>query len=147
MRGDAATCCGGVQRFIEGCHSIDYNGAGLVIEGHKLSCGHYAISSCAAQCWIEDHAPGGYPAAATEPAAPAAPLPAAPATGEAHWLDLRLTDNDQPLPGHRYLVTDATGQVLEGQLDDRGCARVSPVAPGPCRVDFPELGYSSVVQA
>jgi len=63
LRGDAAVCCGSVQTFLEGCLSVDFHGRGLVIEGHKLSCGHHAISSCAVTDWITDHAPAGMPEA------------------------------------------------------------------------------------
>lgn len=147
VRGDIAICCGSPQTFVEGCHSVDYDGRGVVLEGHKLSCGHHAISSCATQYWIEDHGPVGSPAAMAAPAASTAPVRTAQAGDPPHWLDLHLSDRGEPLPGQPYVVTDSTGRVLQGRLDERGCARVSPVAAGPCRVDFPDVGYSATVQA
>ncbi len=145
-KGMQAICCGGIQTFVEGCIGEHVEGRGWVLEGHKLSCGHYAISSCAQFFWVEDTIPAGQPGEAEdEPNPPAALASKAQAPEEDHWLDLRLTDKGEPLPNQRYVVTDPAGRVHEGTLDANAYARVSPVKRGPCRVDFPDLGYSTVV--
>lgn len=145
-RGATAQCCGGIQTFKEGCVGHDVNGRGLVLEGHLLTCGHYAISSCPTEFMVTDTMPpGGPPADAAAPTRKAAaPMPAE--DGLEHWLDLNLTNNGERLPNQRYVVTDAAGQVHEGVLDGNAYARVSPLKPGTCRVDFPDLGYSATVE-
>ncbi len=144
--GAKAQCCGGTQTFKEGCVGRKENGLGLVLEGHLLTCGHYAISSCAAVFMVTDYVlPGEAPASDAEPAKPIAAAATPQAEEEDHWLDLRLTDKDVPLPNQRYVVTDPAGRVHEGTLDGNAYARVSPVRRGACRVDFPDLGYSTVV--
>ncbi|WP_058834423.1 PAAR domain-containing protein [Luteimonas abyssi] len=59
-RGMSAICCGGQQVFVEGCLSRSLNGRGLVLQGHKLSCGCHAISSCPLTMRIEDTLPQSY---------------------------------------------------------------------------------------
>lgn len=67
---------------------------------------------------------------------------------EDNWIELRLTDNDNnPLPNQQYVVTDPAGKIISGYLDGDGYAKVSPVKAGVCKVDFPDLGYSAVVDS
>jgi uncharacterized Zn-binding protein involved in type VI secretion len=64
-RGDIAHCekHGGYFPFIEACYGRNIYGSGIVLEGHKLACGCYAISSCASSFMISDWLPNGLGAA------------------------------------------------------------------------------------
>lgn len=145
-RKDGAICCGGFQPFVEWCLNTESNpGENWIISVCRLACGHYPVGSD--QAFPIDDEIGSGPAVSEVDAPAAVPLPAADESAEEeHWLDLRLTNNGELLPGQRYVVTDAAGQVLEGALDDNAYARVSPLSTGTCRVDFPDLGYSTTAE-
>ena len=73
-----------------------------------------------------------------------APRPAGPpvviaSREEPGWVAIQLVDeNGQPVPGEPYRVTPASGPPIEGVLDANGSARIEGVAPGTCKVTFPE---------
>lgn len=57
-----------------------------------------------------------------------------------HWIEIELVGEDnEPVPNEKYVIILPDGNVQEGELDDRGWARVESVAAGDCRVTFPEL--------
>lgn len=59
---------------------------------------------------------------------------------EVTWIEIQLLgEDDQPIPGERYRIELPDGSVREGQLDDRGLARVDGIDPGSCVVTFPRL--------
>ena len=67
---------------------------------------------------------------------------------EDHFVEFRLLNNDgDPFVGSLYTVTDAAGNKVSGTLDTAGYAKVAPVKPGACRVEFPELGYSATAES
>lgn len=43
------------------------------------------------------------------------------------------------MPGERYEIEVAGGQVVRGTLDNKGFARVEGIEPGSCKVTFPKL--------
>jgi hypothetical protein len=56
------------------------------------------------------------------------------------WVEIELVgEDDEPIPGARYRITAPGGTVREGELDEEGRARLDGIAPGACRVTFPEL--------
>jgi hypothetical protein len=56
------------------------------------------------------------------------------------FLAIELVDADgKPAPHVRWRVTTTDGKIREGFLDEDGRARVEGIAPGLCRVTFPEL--------
>jgi type VI secretion system secreted protein VgrG len=66
---------------------------------------------------------------------------------EESWIEIALVDCGTPLRGQRYVLTDPEGQRHEGTLDDEGCARVAPISPGQCKVEFPDIGQTVEVTA
>nr|WP_225737579.1 DUF2235 domain-containing protein [Dyella acidiphila] len=64
-RGDMAQCQrhDGVFPFVEGCYGRSSYGSGIVLEGHRLACGCFAVSSCASTFTISDWFPSGLGAA------------------------------------------------------------------------------------
>ncbi|MBE1162187.1 PAAR domain-containing protein [Dyella acidiphila] len=58
-RGDMAQCQrhDGVFPFVEGCYGRSSYGSGIVLEGHRLACGCFAVSSCASTFTISDWFP------------------------------------------------------------------------------------------
>lgn len=67
---------------------------------------------------------------------------------EVHWLEFSLKNKSgMPFSGEAYLVTDSRGVRYEGALDESGYARLDSVAPGVCKVVFPDLVYSADVQS
>lgn len=65
-------------------------------------------------------------------------------------LELFLDDGKTPRAGAKYVLTASDGKVHEGTLDDKGRARIEPVAPGEATVAFPDLptdlAYSLLVE-
>ncbi len=56
------------------------------------------------------------------------------------WIEIKLVDEeDQPVPGEPYQITLPDGSVIEGTLNEEGCARVDGLDPGSCSVTFPNL--------
>ena len=56
------------------------------------------------------------------------------------WVELELVDGEgKPVPHTRYRVVGADGTAREGWTDAQGVARVDGLAPGECRISFPEL--------
>jgi type VI secretion system secreted protein VgrG len=57
------------------------------------------------------------------------------------WIEIELVDEaGQPVPGERYRITLPDGTTIaDGSLDEKGCARVSGIDPGTCKVTFPNL--------
>lgn len=61
-----------------------------------------------------------------------------PKLPEASWVGIELKDEDgNPVPGERYRVTTSDGQVIEGNLDVNGQAKVRGIEEGNCKVTFP----------
>ncbi|MDX2132070.1 MAG: hypothetical protein SFY69_08460 [Planctomycetota bacterium] len=57
---------------------------------------------------------------------------------ETTWIDLEMVDqDDKPVSGERYVVTDSQGRVARGTLDEKGKAHITGVAPGSCTIEFP----------
>ena len=61
------------------------------------------------------------------------------ANEEKGWIEIELVDeDDHPIAGERYRVILADGStVAQGTTDDKGCARVSGIDRGTCKVTFP----------
>ena len=57
------------------------------------------------------------------------------------WIEIELVDEEgNPSPGEMYRITLPDGKTLaEGTLDHQGCARVSGIDPGTCKITFPNL--------
>jgi len=68
------------------------------------------------------------------------PPSARPARIELTWIEIQLIGEDnQPIPAERYRIELHDGSVREGQLDEKGLARVDGIDPGQCLVTFPAL--------
>ena len=57
------------------------------------------------------------------------------------WIEIELVDTfGQPAPGEAYRVMLPDGSTIaEGNLDEKGRARVDHIDPGTCKVTFPRL--------
>lgn len=67
---------------------------------------------------------------------------------ERHWLEFSLRNKEgNPFAGEAYVVTDAEEESYEGHLDSEGYARIDSVAPGSCKVNFPNLNHSANVES
>ncbi len=59
---------------------------------------------------------------------------------EKSWVEVKLMNHEgRPAVGERYRLLLASGETIEGVLDDNGTARVDGVSPGACQVSFPDL--------
>jgi type VI secretion system secreted protein VgrG len=63
------------------------------------------------------------------------------------WVEFKLVTPDGPIAGERYVLTDPSGSVHKGNVDDLGVARIEKIPTGRCKVEFPDLGYSVEVAA
>lgn len=151
-RQDIALCCGGPQKFIEWCTGNDSGpGREWIIEGCKLTCGHFAISSDPTFS-IEDTVGGGGGSMSqsarsdviTPMLASANPVMAAP-----HRLahdGQPLTDyvlryiypdlHDTPVRDVSYKATLSNGECRVGTLSKTGHASLEQVAPRPVDVEY-----------
>lgn len=68
-----------------------------------------------------------------------------PETGEA-WVEFELTDQDGPIPGERFVLTDPGGAQHCGNVNEHGGARIERLPAGRCKVEFPDLSYSIEVE-
>ncbi len=162
---------------ITGSPSTDVNGRAIARTGDRIACKRRCVIVTGNPTEIIDGAPmalhgsqtsggciclsgnhgihgdGLSPAAAAAiPAAADAGIAFMPETAEAlhedHWVEFRLMDADnQAIPHLRYIVTDPTGATISGHLDEAGFARVSPVKAGVCRIELPEVGYTTSVES
>jgi type VI secretion system secreted protein VgrG len=66
---------------------------------------------------------------------------------EKSWIEIALVDGEQPLRGARYILTDPDGDQHQGTLDDQGFARIDSIAPGSCKVEFPDISQVVEVSA
>lgn len=169
------TSCGGT--VVTGTPATDVNGRAVARVGDRIACKHHCVITTGNPTEIIDGAPMALhgsqtsrgciclsgnnnfhgdtqteEAAATVPAAADAGIAYMPETADAlnedHWIEFRLTDmEDKPLPNLQYVVTDPVGKKISGWLDEKGYARVNPVKAGVCRIDFPEVGYSTSVES
>jgi type VI secretion system secreted protein VgrG len=57
------------------------------------------------------------------------------------WVEFKLLDQDGPIPGERFVLTDSSGEKHTGKVDDEGTARLEKIPIGRCKVEFPDLGY------
>ena len=64
---------------------------------------------------------------------------------EKSWIEIELVDGETPLAGQRFVLFDAEGGKHEGALNERGVARIDSIAPGHCKVEFPDIGESAEV--
>jgi uncharacterized Zn-binding protein involved in type VI secretion len=63
----------------------------------------------------------------------------APTQQRTDFIELELVDEQgRPMANERYLVTASDGGVRAGRLDSKGFARIEGVAPGTCKVQFPD---------
>jgi type VI secretion system secreted protein VgrG len=68
--------------------------------------------------------------------------PATPAEKEqkSSWIEIEMVDaDDHPVPGEPYRITLSDESVIEGTLDEKGCARIEGIEPGSCQITFPNL--------
>jgi type VI secretion system secreted protein VgrG len=66
---------------------------------------------------------------------------------EKTWIEIVLLDDDIPVKGEPYVLTDAEGKKHEGTLDEKGYARVEFIVSGHCKLEFPDIGQVSNVLA
>jgi type VI secretion system secreted protein VgrG len=66
-------------------------------------------------------------------------------TGE-DWVEFELVDQDGPIPGERFVLTDPGGTQHCGNVNERGGARIERLPAGRCKVEFPDLSYSIEVE-
>lgn len=66
-------------------------------------------------------------------------------TGDA-WVEFELVDQDGPIPGERFVLTDPGGTQHCGNVNERGGARIERLPAGRCKVEFPDLSYSIEVE-
>ena len=56
------------------------------------------------------------------------------------WIAIKLVEEDGIcVPGEEYRITLPDGTKVEGDLDEKGFARINGIDPGTCQVTFPEL--------
>jgi len=59
---------------------------------------------------------------------------------EKTWIKIKLIDMvGKPIPGERYRIKLPDGEVVEGELDERGEAECWNIDHGTCKVSFPDL--------
>lgn len=58
------------------------------------------------------------------------------------WVEFKLINQDGPIPGERFVLTDSSGGKHTGKVDDEGNARLEQIPAGHCKVEFPDLSYS-----
>jgi type VI secretion system secreted protein VgrG len=63
------------------------------------------------------------------------------------WIEFTLVDQNGPLRGERYVLTDPNGKKITGKVDKEGIARIEKITAGRCKVEFPDLGYTIEVLA
>ena len=69
-----------------------------------------------------------------------APGTAAGNNARSDFLEFSLIDDDRlPVKGAHYRVVASDGTIFTGVLDGEGAARLEGLAPGECKVSFPEL--------
>lgn len=172
--GDKTSCGGNV---ISGSPFTDVRGRAVARKGDRISCKYNCTIINGNEAEIIDGAPMALHGSQTsrgctclsgnndfhgdgQTAEDAAAIPAgadagiaympetADALNEDHWIEFRLTDmENKPLPHLQYVVTDPTGKQISGCLDEAGYAKVSPVKAGACRINFPEVNYSTDVES
>ena len=58
---------------------------------------------------------------------------------KADWIAIELvTPDGTPVPGEPFVLELPDGKTFTGKLDNLGRIRVEGVAPGNCKVSFPE---------
>ena len=66
--------------------------------------------------------------------------PPPPAKPVVTWVEIALIGMDgRPIPSEKYRIALPGGELREGVLDERGCARVDGIDPGTCQISFPAL--------
>lgn len=56
------------------------------------------------------------------------------------WIEVQLVgEDDSPIPGEAYEIRLPGGTLVSGTLDDQGSVRIDALAPGTCKVSFPNL--------
>lgn len=59
------------------------------------------------------------------------------------WVEFKLMKEDgDALSGTRYFLVDSAGEHYVGVLGPDGSSRLIGIAPGTCKVSFPDLGIS-----
>ncbi len=59
---------------------------------------------------------------------------------ELGWVAVELKDDlGNPVPGERYRVELPDGAIVEGNLDDKGYAKVAKTKRGDCKIEFPDI--------
>lgn len=56
------------------------------------------------------------------------------------WIELELVNQDgEPVANRRFRILQKGAVVREGMTNAAGFARIEPLGPGPCDVEFPDL--------
>ena len=63
------------------------------------------------------------------------------------WVEIKLVDQEGPIPRQRYVLTDPSGVKHTGCVDEQGNARIDQLTAGRCNVEFPDLDHSIEVTA
>jgi len=71
--------------------------------------------------------------------------PLGPQEDSTTWIELMLLDEEtkEPIPNERYILLTSDGKKIEGTTNASGKAREEGIAPGPCKVSWPDLPDAS----
>lgn len=171
--GDKTSCCGTV---ITGAAFSDVNGRPVARVDDQIACMKRCVITSGNPTEIVDgaamalhgsqtsgdctcisannnlHGDGQSAAAAAIPAAADVGIAFIPALAELlnedHWVEFRLVDaENKPISHQKFVVVDPSGTEISGSLDENGHAQISPVKPGLCTVNFPDLGHAIEVSS
>lgn len=68
------------------------------------------------------------------------PPPTVVSSDKKHWIEIALVDEKgKPVPGESYKIRLPNGEIVTGNLDSRGLARIDGIDPGTCKVNFPDF--------
>jgi hypothetical protein len=61
------------------------------------------------------------------------------ATEKKHWIAIEFADEQGfPMAEEDFRIVLPDGTVVEDNLDDKGCAKITGIDSGSCRVSFPD---------
>jgi hypothetical protein len=68
-----------------------------------------------------------------------------PSEDSTTWIEIMLIDEEtkEPVPNERYIVETADGKKISGTTNASGKAREEGIAPGTCKVSWPDLPDTS----
>lgn len=137
--------CKGTFAIVEGVEFHSFFGEGTAVDGMKTACGAKLIATTTkGKMMLDNQASQGNGSDESGQFDTTTGLSETDQVfgdllGETTWVEFTLMDLAGPIPSERYVLTDPSGRIHTGIVDQAGYARLENILRGRSMLEFPDL--------